>query len=323
MGTVVVLGSLITDLVAQAPRLPLPGESLIGDDFATYLGGKGINQAIASARLGASVTLIGRVGTDPFGDAFFPILAHEGIDSRYVTRDASIGTGVSLIIIDANSGQNTIVATPRANLAVTAETVETALRSIYEQHTQSQPTAKAIFLAQCETSFVSYMAGLKLARNLGMTTILNAAPIPREPLGDDLFTLVDVLIVNEVEATILSQIAVTSIESAQTAAAALLARGPAHVIITLGRQGCLWCTHQDQSTECATIAPFPVKAVDTTAAGDAFCGALASALASNLPMTDALQHARAAGAITVTRKGAIAALPTADEVTHLLQSNQQ
>src|SRR5713226_8073483 len=103
MGTVIVLGSLITDLVARAPRLPLPGESLIGDEFAIFLGGKGFNQAIAAARLGASVTLIGRVGTDTFGDAFFPVLSTEGIDSAYVTRDLAAGTGVSCLIIAADS----------------------------------------------------------------------------------------------------------------------------------------------------------------------------------------------------------------------------
>ena len=180
MGTVIVLGSLITDLIARAPRFPSPGESLIGDDFASFLGGKGINQAIAAARLGSQVTLIGRVGTDTFGDGFFPILAHEGIDSTYVERDTNIGTGVSLVIIAAASGQNAIVVAPRANMAVPGPSVEAALQSALQKHTP--PGTKAVFLCQCETSRVSFATGLARARALGLTTILNAAPIPREPL---------------------------------------------------------------------------------------------------------------------------------------------
>src|ERR1700736_6008467 len=130
MGIVVVLGSLMTDLVARAPRLPQPGESLIGDDFTTFLGGKGMNQAFVARRLGASVTMIGRVGTDNFGDAFFPALAQEGIESSYIERDTTIGTGIGLIVIAEDSGQNTIVAMPRANLAIPTSTVDSALQAV-------------------------------------------------------------------------------------------------------------------------------------------------------------------------------------------------
>src|SRR5207248_1379887 len=130
MGIIVVLGSLMTDLVARAPRLPAPGESLIGDNFSIFVGGKGINQAIAARRLGASVAMLGRVGTDNFGDAFFPVLAQEGIETTYVERDPTIGTGVALIVIAEDSGQNAIVATPQANLAIPASRVESALETI-------------------------------------------------------------------------------------------------------------------------------------------------------------------------------------------------
>ncbi len=323
MGIVVVLGSLITDLVARAPRLPYVGESLIGNDFATFLGGKGINQAIAAKRLGAQVTLVGRVGSDTFGDAFFPVLDAEGINSLYVERDSTIGTGASVIVIAEDSGQNVIVAVPRANLAVPAETVERAIQAALTE--RKQPHEIAIFLAQCETSRASYMTGLQRAHELGLTTILNAAPIPREPLSDELFALVDILIVNEVEAAALAQVPVNSLEAAREAGGILQARGPQHVIITLGSQGCLWTTRgQWQGPLPAPvhqlIPAFAVKAVDATAAGDAFCGALAASLASGVPIESALQQASAAGAITATRKGAIVALPTADEVATLLGS---
>ena len=317
MGTVVVLGSLITDLVTQAPRLPHPGESLIGDDFSTFLGGKGSNQAIVAARQGAKVTMIGRVGTDTFGDDFFPVLKHEGIDSSHVARDTTIGTGVSLIIISSESGQNMIVANPRANLAVSAEAVETALHAV--QH-HRQANEQVIFLTQCETSSISYETGIRVAHELGMMTIWNTAPIPRVTPSDDTFKLVDILIANETEAASLTQLPVHSVETAQVAAERLLARGPQHVIITLGEQGSLWSTIGEADGKLAQtlLNPFIVKAIDATAAGDAFCGVLAASLADGLSMASALRRANAAGAIAVTRMGASASLPTAAEIAALL-----
>jgi ribokinase len=320
MGIVVVLGSLMTDLVARAPRLPHTGESLIGDDFSTFLGGKGINQAIAARRLGAEVTMIGRVGADTFGDAFFPVLAQEGIESTYVEHDPTIGTGVALIVIAEDSGQNAIVAMPQANLAIPASTVGSALHAILSRRTQ--PDELTIFLAQCETNRESYLAGLQHARAFGMLTILNAAPIPREPLDDDVLALIDILVVNEVEASALARVQVTSADTAQAAAMTLLARGPQQVIVTLGVQGCLW-SKREENTDAIShqfIPPFLVKAVDATAAGDTFCGALAAGLASGTPIGDAMRRASAASAITVTRRGATAAIPTAAEVEAFLKN---
>jgi ribokinase len=326
MGTVVVLGSLITDLVARAPRMPLPGEALFGEDFATFLGGKGISQAIAAARLGAHVTLIGRVGTDTFGDAFFPVLEQEGINSMYVERDPAVGTGVSVLISASDTGQNMIVVNPRANMAVPAETVEKALRAASEEHRQAASAQQpAIFLGQCETSRVSIVTGLQFAHTLGMRILLNAAPVPREPLTDDLLALVDTLIVNETEAGLLARRRVGSLEKAVTAAEVLLARGPRNIVVTLGALGCVWSTLVDSTTQPAhhTLPAIAVKAVDTTAAGDAFCGALAASLADGVPMHAALLRAIAAGAIAATRMGAIASLPTSAEVEELLAQDKQ
>jgi ribokinase len=319
MRNVVVLGSLIMDLVARAERLPVAGESLIGTDFGTFLGGKGINQATAAARLGADVMLIGRVGTDIFGDAFFPVLNYEGIESKFVERDPQRSSGVAVILIAEGSGQNAIVVSPNANLAVPASTVELALQSAAQAVTDGEVP---IFLCQCETSALSYQIGLQRAHELGMLTILNAAPIPRDPLPDELFTHVDILIVNEVEASVLSGISVTDEQSARTASERLLTKGPEHIIITMGAQGALWTAHTDNIAQHQWLPAFQVQAVDSTAAGDAFCGALVACLAGGKPMEKALHCATAAGAIAATRQGAIASLPTAQEVEHLLaQSN--
>ena len=190
---------------------------------------------------------------------------------------------------------------------------------------REQPDEPMIFLCQCETSRLSYTAGLQRAHTMGMLTILNAAPIPREPLEDELLALVDILVVNEIEAASLAQAPVHTPEQTLTASTILLKRGPKHVLITLGERGCLWSYRKEGSLtpEPAyahmVIPAFAVDAVDATAAGDAFCGALAACLNARMSMEQALERASAAGALTVTRQGAITALPTAQEVERFLQ----
>ena len=319
MGIVIVLGSTITDLVARAPRLPLPGEAVIGDDFGTFLGGKGFNQAIAAARLGASVAFIGRVGTDTFGDAFFSALAQEGIDSTHLERDTTAGTGTACVMIGTDTGQNAIIVLPRANLALAAGMVEAAMQSILAQSSMKANTS--VFMAQCEMRMATIAAGLRLARSAGMTTIFNAAPIPREPFPDDLFAFVDILIVNEAEAATLTGTTVDAPSNAMEAAALLLAKGVKHVIITLGAQGCIWSAYNGDEGQISHqwIRAIPVKAVDATAAGDAFCGALAAKLAEGMAMVEALRWANAAGAVAATRLGALPSLPRVEEVEALLR----
>ena len=319
MGTVVVLGSTITDLVARAPRLPLPGESIIGDDFATFLGGKGFNQAVAAARLGASVRFIGRVGTDTFGDAFSSALSNEGIDNSHLTRDPSAGTGTACVMIGTDSGQNAIIVLPRANLALTAEMVEEAIQSLTSRSTIQANTS--IFMAQCEMRMATIAAGLRSAQNAGMITIFNAAPVPREPFPDDLFTCVDILVVNESEAAGLAGTPVDTPQGARRAATKLLGKGVKNTIITLGSQGCVWSINGDHEGQFSHrwIRSILVTQVDATAAGDAFCGALAAKLAEGLVMSEALRWASAAGAVAVTRLGALPSLPTTEEVEALLR----
>jgi ribokinase len=324
MGSVIVLGSLITDLVARAPRLPAPGETVLSDEFAVFLGGKGFNQAVAAARQGARVSLIGQVGADAYGDAFFPALEAEGVESAHVTRDPTAGTGVSCVLVGEETGQNMIVATPRANLVLIVAQVESAMDtllgspSLFRGGGQGE---RSVFLAQCETSVATVHAGLQRARRNALLTILNVAPIPREPLDDALFALVDVLIPNETEAAALSGIAIDSPAAAHAAAERLLARGPRSIVITLGAQGYLYSSRQaDGTVSHRHEDAIAVSAVDATAAGDAFCGALAAGLATGLSLEQALRRANVAGALAVTRRGALPSLPTHAEVDALLAS---
>jgi ribokinase len=319
MGTVVVLGSTITDLVARAPRLPVPGEAVIGDDFSTFLGGKGFNQAVAAARLDARVFLIGRVGADAFGDAFASTLSNEGIDSTHLTRDPNNGTGTACVMIGTDTGQNAIIVLPRANLALNAEMVEDALQSLLSQSTIQ--ANRSVFMAQCEMRMATIVAGIQYAHKEGMTTMFNAAPVPREPFPDDLFPCVDILVVNESEAGGLADTTVDSPQGARRAATKLLAKGVKHTIITLGKQGCVWSTNEqgDGSISHRWIRTIPVTQVDATAAGDAFCGGLAAKLAEGSVMSEALHWASAAGAVAVRRLGALPSLPTTEDVKALLQ----
>lgn len=329
MGSVIVLGSLITDLVARAPRLPQPGETVLSEEFAIFLGGKGFNQAVAAARQGAHVALIGQVGADTYGDAFFPALAAEGIDAAHIARDAAAGTGVSCVLVGQESGQNMIVVTPRANFTLAVAHVEAALDALLDQQgtLAMSPSAageanqgeSTVFLAQCETPMATVGAGLVRARAAGMLTLLNVAPVPRQPIDDALFALVDILIPNETEAAALTGIALDTPASARQAAERLLARGPRHVVITLGAVGYLWSAREADGAITHHAEPaFAVRAVDVTAAGDAFCGTLAASLAAGLSLEDGLRRANAAGALAAARAGALPSLPAKAQVDALL-----
>jgi ribokinase len=316
MGYVVVMGSLIVDLVARASHLPAPGETLLGTDFGEFLGGKGCNQAVAAARQRAQVAMIGRVGADTHGDSYVQALAHEGIDGTGVRHDPEVGTGLALIYVGEDSGQNMIIVAPQANMRLTKDDVDAALDAVAPRDANHEPW---IFLTQCEIPLEATRAGLARAHQAGAMTILNPAPVPTVPLEDDLLSLVDVLIPNEPEATALSGIPVDSRESAKLAAERILARGPKHVVITLGSQGYLWSTGDSGgATSHSYGAALDVRAVDATAAGDTFCGTLAASLAAGASMSDALKRANAAAAISVTRKGAQPSIPSAAEVDAML-----
>lgn len=301
MVRIAVVGSLMMDLVVRAPRLPAVGESLIAHSFQTFIGGKGGNQATAAARLGADVAMVGRVGDDDFGRAILANLRNEGIDTLDVFADPANGTGVAVPIV-LDDGNNAILAVPRANLAMGVADIERA-RSAIE--------GAGILMVQFEVGMAATEAAMRIARAAGRPVMLNPAPIAPHPPG--LLALADVLLPNEVEAAALAPEAGGD---HRREAEALLSRGPGAVVITLGEQGALVAT-PGHLTE---VKAFPVTAVDSVGAGDAFCGAFAVALAEGATPVEAARFGAAAGAFAVTRPGAAASLPSRPEVQRILQN---
>ncbi|WP_353742538.1 ribokinase [Pseudomonas fluorescens] len=295
---VVVIGSLNMDLVTRAPRLPRGGETLIGQSFTTVSGGKGANQAVAAARLGARVSMIGCVGNDAYGEALRGALLAEQIDCQAVsTVDGS--SGVALIVVD-DSSQNTIVIVPGANGALTAEAID---------RFDSVIRAADVLICQLEVPDASVGHALKRGRELGKTVILNPAPASR-PLPADWYASIDYLIPNESEASALSGLSVDSLDTAQAAATRLIALGAGKVIITLGAQGSLFADGQRFEHFPAPV----VKAVDTTAAGDTFVGGFAAALAAGQDEVQAIRFGQVAAALSVTRAGAQPSIPALSDV---------
>jgi ribokinase len=295
---VVVFGSLNMDLVVRVPRMPAAGETLTGHGFLSNAGGKGANQAVACARQGASVAMAGRVGADAFGAELRAGLLTEGIDARGVGTAEGVSTGVAAILVD-DAAQNCIAVVPGANALVTPADAE-ALRHVLE--------GAALLLLQLEVPIQAVLRAAQVAREAGCTVLLN--PAPARDLPDALWPLIDILVVNETEARMLSGLAAVDAANAAEAAALLAKRGPREVIVTLGADGVVW--HSPHG-----VRGFPaktVKAVDTTAAGDTFIGALAALRVEGRPMEEALAHAIRAAAICVTRAGAQASMPTRAEV---------
>jgi ribokinase len=286
------------DLVTRAPRLPKGGETLIGQSFTTVSGGKGANQAVAAARLGARVSMVGCVGSDAYGEALRGALLAEQIDCQAVsTVDGS--SGVALIVVD-DSSQNAIVIVPGANGALTAEAID---------RFDSVIQAADVLICQLEVPDASVGHALKRGRELGKTVILNPAPASR-PLPSDWYASIDYLIPNESEASALTGLVVDSLETAQCAATRLIAMGAGKVIITLGAQGSLFADGQRFEHFPAPV----VKAVDTTAAGDTFVGGFAAALAGGKDEVQAIRFGQVAAALSVTRAGAQPSIPALSEV---------
>ena len=307
---IAVVGSLNMDFVVTVERLPSPGETVLGRDFQMIPGGKGANQACAAGKLGAgriTTRMIGRVGYDVFADHLKASLAAAGVDVSGVHATRSQPTGVALIWVE-RTGQNSIVVASGANLALAAADAE-AMR-------QSFRGASSV-LFQLESPLDTVAAALRIAREEGARTILD--PAPAQALPRELLAFVDVLTPNETEACILLgrpplRIAIAD---AQEFAARLLATGPSTVVLKLGDLGCFYFDGT-QRLECEA---FDVSPRDATAAGDTFNGALAVALAEDKPIEEALRFANAAAAISVTRFGAQASIPSRSEVDAFLKSN--
>jgi ribokinase len=304
MPKIVVVGSANMDLVVRATRAPERGETLHGTEFGTFPGGKGANQAVAAARQGARVTMIGCMGDDPFGAQMLGALRQDGIDTRHVRVDAQAPTGVALITVEAG-GDNRIIIVAGANGQVTPAQIEVAAADF---------AGGDLLLMQLEVPLPAVRRAAELARARGMRVILNAAPA--QPLDGDLLALVDYLVINEIEAATLTGLAPTQ---AEAAAQALRAAGARQVVVTLGATGAILCG----TAGCLPVPGFPVAVVDTTAAGDAFVGAFAMALTEDMPLPAAVRRGNAAGALAVTRRGAQPALPTRAETMALLGTHGQ
>lgn len=295
---VVVVGSLNMDLVTRAERLPRAGETLVGQSFATVSGGKGANQAVAAARLGAEVSMVGCVGDDAYGEQLRSALLAEQIDCQAVTAVAG-SSGVALIVVD-DSSQNAIVIVAGGNGQLTPEVVG-----------GFDPVLQAadVIICQLEVPLATVEHTLKRGRALGKTVILNPAPASG-PLPADWYSSIDYLIPNESEAAALSGLPVDSLASAEAAASQLLAAGAGKVIITLGPQGSLFAS----GTGFEHFPAPRVKAVDTTAAGDTFVGGFAAALAAGKSEAEAIRFGQVAAALSVTRSGAQPSIPTLFDV---------
>jgi ribokinase len=290
------------DLVARAPRIPQPGETIIGRDFHTLPGGKGANQAVAAARLGATVAMVGRVGGDAFARLLLDNLAAAGVDHTSVTQDSGAATGVALIVVDA-AGQNSIVVASGANMRLSPADVETAETAI---------ASADVLLLQLETPLETVTRAAQIAHAHGVTVILN--PAPARPLPPALLSLVDVLVPNESETALLTGLPIDSRARVEAAAGALRESGVGAVILTLGERGALLA----QAGGTQVFPAFMVTAVDTTAAGDAFMGGLAVALAEGQSLAESIRWGNAAGALAATRLGAQPSLPIRRAVEKLL-----
>jgi ribokinase len=300
---VAVVGSLNMDLVVRGPRFPRAGETLTGTRFETIPGGKGANQALAARRAGAQVTMVGAVGADDFGAALRAGLATEGVDVQHVAVAAGVATGVALITVDVH-GENTIIVVPGANGCMTAEAVQAAAAAI---------TAARVLLLQLEVPLAAVHAAARVAAEAGVTVILNAAPALVLPGA--LLALVDYLVVNETEVL---EVGAHAGVPADRAARALQSAGARTVVVTLGAAGALL---MPPAGDVVATPAFEVEAVDTTAAGDAFVGAFAVALAEGATPSHALRVGSAAGALAVTRPGAQPSLPSRADIETLLASD--
>ncbi len=298
-----VLGSINMDLVVMAPRLPVPGETIAGDDFGMTPGGKGANQAVAAARLGAEVRMVGRVGEDAFGPMLLRGLESYGVDVSRVAADPDGPSGTAIILLDAD-GENRIVAVYGANMRCDDAQV---------RETQSALDGADCLLLQLEVPLEVSLAAARVARQKGVPVVLD--PAPASPLPDEAYALVNVLTPNQTEAAALVGHPVDDISQGRSAAVELSGRGVETAIVKLGERGAVYVSG-DSSDH---VPAFDVEAVDTVAAGDAFGGALGVALAEGRDLAAAIRFAAAAGAVAVTRPGAQTAMPSLDEVESLLR----
>ncbi|HEX7404905.1 MAG TPA: ribokinase [Candidatus Nanopelagicaceae bacterium] len=298
-GRVCVLGSFMMDLVAYAPRRPEPGETIKGSSFVIAVGGKGFNQAVAASRAGAQSFMLGRLGSDSFGNSFIETLASEGIDASGVERDAEMGTGVGLPVVSAD-GDNSIIIIPRSN--------DLADESFVQRHADVIRSSDVLLL-QLELPKSGAVAAARIAQKAGVRVVLTPAPVASL---DDYVGLIDVLVPNEIEAAALTD----ESESIQDQAKSLMKKlGCTEVVITLGSKG----AYVTNGTLSEMVVAPPVDTVDTIGAGDTLCGYLSARLAAGDDLFEAARHVVYAASLSVTRRGAALAAPHADEVEAFLR----
>jgi ribokinase len=340
------IGSLNVDLVVRVTRMPGTGETVTGHALERHLGGKGLNQALAAARAGGDVALVGAVGTDEGGEWMRRELGAEGVDLTAVA-DVDGPSGTALIEVDAG-GANRIVVIPGANGWLTAVYTAEQVRRLRGDHVPADPTpsdpalhisvppggtdsstdaaavagpagraSSGVALAPLEVPPDAVLGALREAHAAGMLTILNTAPVPPDGLPDGLLAVTDIVVANEHEAGLITGITVKDMESAYAAARALRDQGAGGAIVTLGADGAVWSTGDGHGHTPA----YPVTPIDTVAAGDAFCGVLAASLAEGLEWTSSLRRASAAGALATTVAGAAPSLPSAAAIARLMEDS--
>jgi ribokinase len=300
---VVVVGSSNTDMIIKLDKIPVPGETVIGGEFSTAAGGKGANQAVAAARAGGDVTFIACVGEDMFGQESLDGFVKDGINTDHIIKQSKAASGVALIFVD-KKGENSIAVASGANFELTPDHIAQVSDVI---------KSADILVMQLETPVDTITAAAKIAKDNGVKVILN--PAPAQALGDDLLECLSVLTPNEIEAEVVSGVKVEDDASAQEAARVLLDKGLDSVLITLGPKG-VFAANRDGAK---MVPGFTVDAVDTTAAGDVFNGALSVALCVNTSLDEAIRFANAAGALSVTKLGAQPSAPTRQEIEELVK----
>jgi ribokinase len=293
---ILVLGSSNIDLIIKIPRFHQPDETIIGENLVTAFGGKGANQAIASKRLGGKVAFITKLGNDPYGQSYYRYLIKSGFDQKWILKDKKLPTGLALIELNPK-GENRIIVSPGANRALSGKDLK-----------RFDPLWREIgvFVTQLEIPLPTVKEGLKKAKKQGALTLLN--PSPSIPLSSEILSLVDFLVPNEWEAQYLSGLGMEKgkEKDIQKIADRLLGMGAKNVVITLGPRGLFF----NSKAEALWMKAFPVNVVDTTAAGDAFMGALACGLADKKPIREILKFANGAGALATTKLGAQPSLPS-------------
>lgn len=304
MKKIVVIGSTNTDMVISTQRIPRPGETILGGDFFTALGGKGANQAVAAARAGGDVTFVSKVGNDHYGTEAISNFKADHIITEHIFIDESAPSGIAMINVDAE-GNNAITVASGANMNLLPEHIDSIEAVI---------SSADFLLLQLETPVSTITRAIEIACDNDVSAILN--PAPAQQLDDALLEKLHIITPNETETEILTGIAVTDDTSLKKAADYLLAKGIEHVLITLGERG----VYIADSFDAFLLPAFTVKAIDTTAAGDVFNGALVVALADNLPLIEAAKFASAASALSVTKKGAQPSAPRRHEIEAFLKN---